>query len=58
MKFNVGVIGLGVMGQNLALNIERNGFRVASYDLDESKRKASNEKFSGKNMVVSANLND
>ncbi len=24
-----GMLGLGVMGQNLALNIERNGYRIA-----------------------------
>lgn len=29
---NIGLIGLGVMGQNLALNIERNGYSVAVYD--------------------------
>lgn len=28
----IGLIGLGVMGQNLALNIERNGFPTAVYD--------------------------
>ena len=28
----IGLIGLGVMGQNLSLNIERNGFPVAVYD--------------------------
>ncbi|HEY0431746.1 MAG TPA: NAD(P)-binding domain-containing protein, partial [Pyrinomonadaceae bacterium] len=28
----IGLIGLGVMGQNLALNIERNGFSIAVYD--------------------------
>src|SRR6266498_126998 len=28
----IGLIGLGVMGQNLALNIERNGFPIAVYD--------------------------
>ena len=28
----IGLIGLGVMGQNLALNIERNGFPVAVFD--------------------------
>lgn len=36
-KANIGVIGLGVMGHNLALNIERNGFAVAGYDLEEAK---------------------
>jgi 6-phosphogluconate dehydrogenase len=29
---SIGLIGLGVMGQNLSLNIERNGFPVAVYD--------------------------
>ena len=28
----IGLIGLGVMGQNLALNIERNGFPIAVYE--------------------------
>ncbi len=34
------VVGLGVMGQNLALNIERNGFPVVVYNRTESKTKA------------------
>jgi len=29
---SIGLIGLGVMGQNLALNIERNGYVIAVYD--------------------------
>ena len=36
-KANFGLVGLGVMGHMLALNIERNGFRVAGYDLDAAK---------------------
>jgi 6-phosphogluconate dehydrogenase len=48
----MGVVGLGVMGRNLALNIERNGFSVAGYDLDPEKRKDSAEAFSGKDMLV------
>lgn len=31
-KAAIGLIGLGVMGQNLALNIERNGFPIGVYD--------------------------
>lgn len=34
VKADIGVVGLGVMGQSLALNMERNGYRVAGYDLD------------------------
>jgi 6-phosphogluconate dehydrogenase len=29
MAYKIGVVGLGVMGHNLALNMERNGFPVA-----------------------------
>ena len=29
---NVGLIGLAVMGQNLVLNMERNGYTVAVYN--------------------------
>lgn len=36
-KANIGIVGLGVMGQSLALNMERNGFTVAGYDLDVPK---------------------
>jgi len=36
-KANFGIIGLGVMGHMLALNMERNGFRVAGFDVDVSK---------------------
>ncbi len=31
---NFGVIGLGVMGQNLALNVEEHGFQVAAWNLE------------------------
>ena len=35
---NIGMIGLGVMGQNLALNIERNGYSVAVWDREPAVR--------------------
>lgn len=34
---DIGVIGLGVMGKNLALNIADNHYRVAAFDLDSAK---------------------
>ena len=37
MQYKMGIVGLGVMGANLALNMERNGFPVAGYDLDVAK---------------------
>ncbi len=52
MKYQIGVVGLGVMGHNLALNMERNGFPVAGYDVDPSKVKAFlGAAASGKNIV-------
>ena len=40
MHCDIGVVGLGVMGGNLALNMERHGFRIAGYDLDAAKAQA------------------
>ncbi|KAA3614641.1 MAG: phosphogluconate dehydrogenase (NADP(+)-dependent, decarboxylating) [Calditrichaeota bacterium] len=57
-KFNFGLIGLGVMGQNLALNIERNGFRVIGFDLDSAKRALSEKKTADKNMAVASTLQE
>jgi 6-phosphogluconate dehydrogenase len=34
---DIGIIGLGVMGRNLTLNIADHGFVVAGYDLDKDK---------------------
>ena len=54
----VGVIGLGVMGRNLALNIARNGFPVAGYDIDADKVQAARDAFAGKNMAVAGMLGE
>ncbi|MCU0250596.1 MAG: NADP-dependent phosphogluconate dehydrogenase [Vicinamibacterales bacterium] len=40
MPCDIGVVGLGVMGANLALNMERNGFHIAGYDLEAAKGQA------------------
>jgi 6-phosphogluconate dehydrogenase len=54
MKCDIGVVGLGVMGSNLALNMERHGFRVAGYDLDAAKAKALvSGPGAGKNITLS-----
>jgi 6-phosphogluconate dehydrogenase len=48
----IGVVGLGVMGGNLARNMERHGFPVAGYDLDANKTRAfTNGPAKGKNIV-------
>ena len=40
MTYKIGVVGLGVMGANLARNIASKGFPVAGYDLDAAKTHA------------------
>ena len=52
-KAAIGVVGLGVMGQSLALNMERNGFAVAGYDLDKDKvKKFLEDKAAGKQIFA------
>ena len=55
-RFDIGIVGLGVMGQNLALNMESRGFSVAGFDLDPDKNRASAAKFAGKRMCTAASL--
>jgi 6-phosphogluconate dehydrogenase len=50
-KANFGFMGLGVMGWMLALNMERNGFHVAGYDLDAEKVRAFGTKYPDKNLI-------
>jgi 6-phosphogluconate dehydrogenase len=51
-----GVVGLGVMGQNLALNVERNGFAVAGFDVDAGKARKLAERAQGKNLRVTGSI--
>jgi len=57
-KANFGFMGLGVMGHMLALNMERNGFRVAGYDLDTEKVKAFGKKYPDKNLIACNTLEE
>jgi 6-phosphogluconate dehydrogenase len=52
MFYDIGVIGLGVMGQNLAINMERNGFSVAGFDLDPEKKGVLKKTLSEKKIEV------
>ncbi|MGB0898564.1 MAG: NADP-dependent phosphogluconate dehydrogenase [Psychrobium sp.] len=36
-RCDIGFIGLGVMGKNLALNLADNGYKIAAFDLDHQK---------------------
>ncbi|MHB9038751.1 MAG: decarboxylating NADP(+)-dependent phosphogluconate dehydrogenase, partial [Armatimonadota bacterium] len=50
-KADIAMVGLGVMGQNLALNMESKGFSVVGYDyLPEKTDKFIAERASGKNI--------
>lgn len=49
-KQQIGVIGLAVMGKNLALNIESRGFSVAVYNRSPEKTKEILEENPGKNL--------
>ncbi|MCR4406303.1 MAG: NADP-dependent phosphogluconate dehydrogenase [Anaerolineae bacterium] len=52
-KQQFGIIGLAVMGQNLALNVERNGFSVAVYNRTAERTKEfMAERAVGKNIVA------
>lgn len=49
---NIGLIGLGVMGENLALNIERNGFTISIFNRHTDKVDAFvNGSAKGKNVI-------
>ena len=52
-KADFGLIGMGTMGQNLALNIERHGFSVAVYNRTAERTKEFMERRAvGKNIVA------
>ncbi len=53
-----GIVGLGVMGQNLARNVERNGFSVAGMDRDPVKVQQAEEVIGGADIVVTADLGE
>ncbi|MBX2811928.1 MAG: NADP-dependent phosphogluconate dehydrogenase [Myxococcales bacterium] len=50
-----GVVGLGVMGASLALNIEEKGYKVALLDLDPSRAKKMLDENPGKRFVATNN---
>jgi 6-phosphogluconate dehydrogenase len=59
MAQSFGVIGLAVMGENLALNVERNGFPVAVYNRSREKTDTfMATRAKGKNFVAAYTLED
>lgn len=55
---NVGLIGLAVMGQNLVLNMERNGYVVAVYNRTTATMRDFVANHPGKNLVATESLEE
>ena len=56
---NFGLIGLAVMGENLALNVERNGFSIAVYNRTPTKTEAfMADRAKGKNVKPTFSLEE
>jgi 6-phosphogluconate dehydrogenase len=59
MVQSFGLIGLAVMGENLALNVERNGFPIAVYNRSRDKTDTfMQERAQGKNVVATYSLEE
>ncbi|MCT6823397.1 MAG: NAD(P)-binding domain-containing protein, partial [Apilactobacillus sp.] len=57
-KANIGVVGMAVMGKNLALNIESRGFTVGIFNRSASKTEAVMKDHADKNLVPSYSVED
>ncbi|MDF2533218.1 MAG: hypothetical protein K0Q65_2799 [Clostridia bacterium] len=57
-KQQIGVIGLAVMGKNLALNIESRGFSVSVYNRSKEKTEELVQEAQGKNLVGTYSLEE
>ena len=55
-KQHFGIVGLGVMGENLALNIESRGFSVVGFDLDGKKVDHFGARTVGKKVVAARTM--
>ncbi|MFN8491379.1 MAG: NADP-dependent phosphogluconate dehydrogenase [Caldilineaceae bacterium] len=55
---NIGLIGLAVMGQNLVLNLERNGFTVAVYNRTTATMQEFVDAHPGKKLAPATTLED
>ncbi|HSB08299.1 MAG TPA: NADP-dependent phosphogluconate dehydrogenase [Blastocatellia bacterium] len=54
----IGMIGLAVMGENLALNIARNGYPIAVYNRDTSKVDKFLQRAEGKQVIGAYSIGD
>ena len=49
-KYEIGMVGLGVMGRNLLLNMADHGYAVMGYDTDQARVEALNAESGGRNI--------
>jgi 6-phosphogluconate dehydrogenase len=57
-RYEIGMVGLGVMGRNLLLNMADNGFSVAGYDKDPIKVEALRKESADRDICGAENIND
>jgi 6-phosphogluconate dehydrogenase len=57
-QYEIGMVGLGVMGRNLLLNMADHGFSVAGYDKDLSQVEALRKEAKKRDIHCTANLQD
>ncbi|HEV2436413.1 MAG TPA: NADP-dependent phosphogluconate dehydrogenase [Verrucomicrobiae bacterium] len=57
-RHEIGMVGLGVMGRNLVLNMADHGFSVVGYDKDRTKVEALRKEAAGRNIRGAANMVD
>src|SRR5664279_4893196 len=57
-QYEIGMVGLGVMGRNLVLNMADHGFPVAGYDKDQTKVEALRTESSERNIRGAVNICD
>ena len=55
---DIGLIGLGVMGENLALNLESRGYRVAVYNRTPERRERFLSRCGGRSIVGAGSLEE
>jgi 6-phosphogluconate dehydrogenase len=57
-RYEIGMVGLGVMGRNLLLNMADHGFSGAGYDKDLGKVEALRKETADRNICMAENMND
>ena len=57
-RYEIGMVGLGVMGRNLLLNMAEHGHSVAGYDKDAGKIEALRKEAEGRHICAATSLKE